>query len=472
MFTQPRRPVREDSCLAGAPRAAAVALAGIAAAWSPPSAAATTATAAATTATAPPVADLLEVREAAFAHDASLKRSRAEWQAAAAARGEAIAALLPSITASRERLENRYDSSPTTLSDTETDYWRVHLRQELFSLPAFHGIGQVNANIARARSLWLQAQQDFMMRVADAYFGQLRAASNLVFARAEERALEQQLDQARQRFSVGLAPIVDVQDARASHSLSIANRLAQQAERARTSEALRAIAGRYYTRLASLSADYRPSVPPEARAWVRAAPERSPAVQAAFYAMRAARKDAKVQGAKRWPALGLDWTYTDTVSPEAEPDDIGSLFSGAQDGHRILLSASMPLFSGGAITSQARQARRRMEAETQRYEQARRDVVEQARSLLNELRIGVSRVEANRQAVIAARSAVDAVQAGYRAGTRNLVDVLNAQAMLFRAGRDHANVRHDFVLSLLRLRMRTGILSPDDLREVNGWLAR
>ena len=434
----------------------------------------------ATPVASPPATDLLTVYQAAFEYDAPLKQARADWQAVEALRGQAIAALLPDLTASRLRLENRYDSSPTVLVDTETDYWTVNLKQTLFSVPALHGVGQVNANIAQARALWLQARQDFMIRVADAYFGQLRADSNLAFARAEERAFEQQLDQARQRFSVGLAPIVDVQDARASHSLSIANRLSQAAQRARTSEALRATAGRYYARLTSLSADHEPAVPPEARQWVKEAPQRSPVARAALHGMRAAKKNAKVQNAERWPVLNLDWTYTETIDTDRDGDgeggdgggDFGSFFSGAQDGHRIMLTASVPLFRGGAITSRARQARWQWESSQRQYQQARRGVVQQTRSLLLELRIGVSRVAANRQAVIAARSAVDAARAGYQAGTRNLADVLNAQSNLYRASRDQANAHHDFVLSWLRLRQQTGVLEHADLVEVNGWLAR
>ncbi len=413
------------------------------------------------------VADLMDVFRSASRHDALLRKSRADRQAVEAVRGEAVAALLPSIAARVTRQETRYVSP--SLRDSDVEYWSVNVSQELFSLPAFHGIGQVNANIEQSRALWQRARQDLMLRVASAYFEQLRAASNLHSARAEEQALAQQLDQAQQRFSVGLVPVVDVQDARASHSLSIADRLSRDADLARANEKLHALAGQRYPHLAPLSERYLPSVPPAAREWVANAPQRSPWVQSFYHAMRAAAKNAKVKRAARWPTLAVSWTYTESLDQRRDGAD--DFFSGVQDGHRVVFNADIPVFSGGALSSSANQARRQHQAAQHEYEQTRRDVVEQVRSLFLELRIGESRVKAFAQALVAAESAADAVRAGYRVGTRNVVDVLNVQNQRFRAERDHASARHDFVLSLLRLRMQAGVLALRDLQEVNRWLA-
>jgi outer membrane protein len=82
----------------------------------------------------------------------------------------------------------------------------------------------------------------------------------------------------------------------------------------------------------------------------------------------------------------------------------------------------------------------------------------------------VSRVMARKQSIVSSQSAVDATQAGYEVGTRNIVDVLNAQNKLFAAQRDYANSRYDFVINSLRLKEVAGTLSPEDIARLEGFL--
>ena len=75
----------------------------------------------------------------------------------------------------------------------------------------------------------------------------------------------------------------------------------------------------------------------------------------------------------------------------------------------------------------------------------------------------VSRVAARKQSIISSKSALDATQAGYEVGTRNVVDVLNAQNTLFSAQRDYANSRYDYIINMMRLKEQAGLLSPEDV---------
>ena len=75
----------------------------------------------------------------------------------------------------------------------------------------------------------------------------------------------------------------------------------------------------------------------------------------------------------------------------------------------------------------------------------------------------VARVKARRQAIVSSKSALDATQAGYEVGTRNIVDVLNAENVYFNAVRDYANSRYDYIVNTLRLKEQAGLLSPEDV---------
>jgi outer membrane protein len=76
-------------------------------------------------------------------------------------------------------------------------------------------------------------------------------------------------------------------------------------------------------------------------------------------------------------------------------------------------------------------------------------------------------VQARAQAIVSSQSALDATQAGYEVGTRNVVDVLNAQNALYAAKRDYANSRYDYVINQLRLKQQAGLLSPQDVLDLD-----
>ena len=79
-------------------------------------------------------------------------------------------------------------------------------------------------------------------------------------------------------------------------------------------------------------------------------------------------------------------------------------------------------------------------------------------------------MKALKQAVVSNQSALEATEAGYQVGTRTVVDVLNAQRLLYAAQRDYFRSRYDYVVSLLKLKQAAGQISEGDLQTVNGWL--
>ena len=82
----------------------------------------------------------------------------------------------------------------------------------------------------------------------------------------------------------------------------------------------------------------------------------------------------------------------------------------------------------------------------------------------------MQRVKARKQTIVSTSSALDATQAGYEVGTRNIVDVLQAQRTLYNSIRDYANSRYDYVLNMLKLKRAAGTLTPQDIYDINKWM--
>ena len=99
-----------------------------------------------------------------------------------------------------------------------------------------------------------------------------------------------------------------------------------------------------------------------------------------------------------------------------------------------------------------------------------RNAVQRARSYHLAVRTDIERVAAQQQAIVSAQSALDATQAGYEVGTRNIVDVLDAEQRLYRAKYEYANSRYQYILDMLRLLQTAGTLSEANLLKLNEWI--
>ncbi|MDX2348924.1 MAG: TolC family protein, partial [Porticoccus sp.] len=139
-------------------------------------------------------------------------------------------------------------------------------------------------------------------------------------------------------------------------------------------------------------------------------------------------------------------------------------------GHSVAIRLNVPIFTGGLVSAERRQAFQQSVQAEENYIGIQRNTVQNARSLHLLVLTNTARVKARNQAIISAKSALEATQAGYEVGTRNIVDVLVVQRNLYQARRNYANSRYDYIASLLKLKDVAGQLSPDDIYQLNAWL--
>jgi outer membrane protein len=124
---------------------------------------------------------------------------------------------------------------------------------------------------------------------------------------------------------------------------------------------------------------------------------------------------------------------------------------------------SMPLYTGGAISANRRRSAQELHASREERINLTRNTVTNTRSLHMTVVSGVSRIAARKQSIVSSKSSLDATQAGCEVGTRNVVDVLNAQNTLFSAQRD-------YIINLMRLKEQAGLLSPEDVIRLDAQL--
>ena len=214
-------------------------------------------------------ASLLEIYQQALQSDPQIHEAEARRMAALEAKPQARSAYLPQIsadgnysTSNRSGPVGIFDPATgerrTVDADIETDVfsWDVTIRQTLFRWDQVIGLRQADKTVARAEAVREAAQQDLIIRVAQRYFDVLAAEDRLTSIHADRTAIARQLEQAKQRFEVGLIAITDVQESQAAYDNSVANEIGAKRSLATAREFLREITGEYVSELSAPTAEF------------------------------------------------------------------------------------------------------------------------------------------------------------------------------------------------------------------------
>jgi outer membrane protein len=431
--------------------------------------------------------NLRDIYELALRNDPTIRAAEASYKAGLEAEKLGLSQLLPQVVArgsisnSDLTSEGAFPAGSAGLfpndNDTQADTsaWGVSLDQRVFDMPAWFGFTRGKQLSRQAEAQFAADQQALMVRVAEDYFGVLRALDNLNASRAQERANQRQLEQTQQRFDVGLIAITDVHEARAAYDLSVATRLGDEGNLGVALERLSVLTGQRHENIWLLKEDYPVTKPDpmEKEEWVNFALDNNYTVKATAYARDAANENAKAQKYEHAPKVAARLGYDDSRSNIDRQDNVTGVentFDNDQRGSSVSLNLSVPLYTGGYISASRRQAYQEYNQAQENYAGAVRTTVQATRALHLQTTVDVATTNARRLAITSTRSAYDATQAGYEVGTRNIVDVLNVQQSLFFALRDYANARYQYVIDMLKLKNQAGIISPEDIYQLSQWL--
>lgn len=413
-------------------------------------------------------ADLVSVYQMAGQNDPALKAARASRDATLEAEPLAKSQLLPLVSVAGDANYTSRDVKDSPAGSFNDDFSSANaalqLTQPLYRKDLSIQLEQAKDQVAQADVDYADAEQALIVRVADAYFGVLSAQDTLGFSDANMKAIARQLDQAKQRFEVGLIAITDVNEAQARFDQARAETIVAQNNVDDATESLVEITGQQTGSLAGLkpSVELRQPQPASLDEWTELALKNNPGIISAQYDAEIAKKQIELQDAADSPAVSLVGSYGLARTESLGGTDANDATIGVQ--------LSMPLYTGGRVTSATRQARFQYEAAQEVLEQRRRAVQTQVRNAYRGVLANISRVQALEAAERSAKSALEATEAGFEVGTRTLVDVLNSQRDLYLARRDLAVSRYDYILNMLSLLQASGTLSAADVVKANDWL--
>lgn len=419
--------------------------------------------------------DLMQAYRDALMNDPTFRAAISTRLSQRETKSQALSALLPNVAGSAvlEQNHTKVKSSvfgvPSGTATLNAYDYQLNLTQPVFDYSRWMKLRQVNAIVKQAQANFDAQAQNLMIRVAKAYFDVLQAEDNLRYTTAEKEANAKQYQQANERYRVGVEPITSVYEAKASYDASIAAEIAAKNTVANSYEALWQITGKHYTSLAKLRDNNLPLIKPtpaNVDDWVNTAQKQNYTLLAAKYAMQASKENVKVQRGGHIPTLDFIASYDSQKNNQVffEDGDI-STKTGS-----FGVQLTVPVFQGGYVNSQSKQAAYDYQTSVAQFHQSYRSTVSGTRQSFNDVISGISKIKADRQAVISAISSLDSTTASYQVGTRTMVDVLNEQKNLYNSQRQLAVDQYAYLNSILALKQYAGILSANDLIELNNWL--
>ncbi len=420
-------------------------------------------------------ADLLQVYRDAVGFDAQFAAARAQLEAGREKLPQGRAGLLPTVGLSASTTWNDLESTPRTTPTTtrsaeyNSNLWSVSLSQPLFRWQNWVGYKQAELAVATAETQYVQARQDLIVRVTQAYFDVLLAQEALATARAQKIAIAEQLESAKRNFEVGTATITDTHEAQARFDLADAQEIAAANDLAVKRQTLFTLTGKEVAALKGLrpKVQINPPQPNDIGQWVASAETGNLSVQLAQTALEVSRREIEKQRAGHYPTLDLVATHgKSAVGGSVIPGGTGT------DGKSstIGLQLAVPLFAGGAVSSRDREAVALNEKARADLDNARRGAALSARQSYFGVNAGLAQVRALEAGVASSQLALESNKLGYEVGVRINIDVLNAQSQLFDTRQKLAKARLDTLIAQLRLKAATGSLAEEDLQSINALL--
>ena len=419
--------------------------------------------------------DLLETYALALENDPTLKVAFANLQAVGESKDQSIARMLPTVSAnlggSKNWLSNEktFGASSIVSGQGKQSYFNnnfsLNLTQPVFHYDHWVQLSQSDNQIAQAEAQYQAELQNLMQRTSEAYFNVLSAQDELEFRIAEEKSIGRQLEQAEQRFKVGLIAITDVYEAQAGFDQARADVIAGGNGVDNAKEQLREIIGEDNEANLSLLGEKLPLPEPQPAdidVWSRNAAINNLNIVAAFNGVEVVNKSINLQRSGHYPTLDIVGSYGLT--------DNNATFGLRGDTQSIGLQLNVPLFEGGAVISRTRQAKYEYQQAQDQLIATKRSVNRQVKDAYRGVITSIGRVKALKAAVVSGQSSLEATEAGFDVGTRTMVDVLATTRNLFDAKSKYSRTRYDYIINNFRLKQASSSLSRDDLAAINGFL--
>jgi len=409
--------------------------------------------------------DLREAYTRAKEHDPLFGSAFYEHEASRTLSRQGRSFLLPQVQASGSLTRYYFDSAPAYYLDYDSQAMGISVRQPILDLRKYYEYRQYNIRAGIGDVRFASAEQNLILRVAEAYFNGLAAGNLIELIDTEKKAVIEQLERSKKMFQAGVATLADVHDAEARHDSVLSQEIEAKNNLDIKLQALKRIVGIEPDGLNLLKEDMPLSVPEPASldGWIEMAKKNNPVLKSYAYQIDYQEAELKKSKGQHWPTLDLVAGYSNTNTNNYVKTDEISYGS-------VGLQLTLPIFSGGYASAKVVESQAILGQSRKEYENALSDATQKLGEAFLGIRGSIARTDALLTAVRSASASVHSNKMGLNAGIRTTVDVLNAQRELRDVSTKLLQARYDYLMNTLKLKFHAGTLAADDVVMINQWL--
>lgn len=413
--------------------------------------------------------DLLQSYQAAQRNDASLRASRANAEAGRERLPQAEAQLRPSVSFSASRNTNELTNDNPPLGSARLSKYlsgsaNLTLRQPLYRTGLWAQVRQASAQVEDANASLRRDEQNLAVRLVGSYLDVLGTADQLALVVAQRAFYTAQLDSARKMFAAGSGTRTDIDEVQARLDMVQAFELEARQNVGYAKRQLQALVGEPFETLAPLNVGklaLENPQPDSVESWIERAEQNSPEMRMAKAQLEAAIQGIDKAKSGHHPTLDgvAQWSRSDRDNTSQPTNRTSNALIGLQ--------LSVPLFAGGYVNSTVRQALAERDRAQEALESLRLDLGVRVHKEFRGVTEGILKIRALEQAVRSADQVVLSNQKSFAAGSRTVVDILNAEQQRTVAIRDLAQARHLYLLSRVKLLALVDAADSPAMTELN-----
>jgi outer membrane protein len=420
---------------------------------------------------------LSEVYASALQNDYKLKAAEFAYLAELEGRNIARSGLLPRVSVegslSRSETTTEVESSNplfikrTNIQNNTDSGYNISLTQPIIDIAALKNYkrSEISSRIASVRLA--QEKTSLIYRTADAYLKALKAGAQLEAAQSAQEAFHLQLSAANIKYDVGLAKVSDVHEAQARYDSAFADGIVAKNNLNASFDSLSVITGKEYTELATFPESFVASLPTpqEYAPWAEATRKNNFEINLSQLHVTEAHKNYQARKSEHLPRLTGNVNYSDGYNDRKYNNALPDRWH--NEGVSASLILTVPLYSGGAVSASAREANYHYFELLDYSNNINREIMSTSHSVYLSVVSGVAAVNARKTAIKSSQSALTYAQKGYEQGIRNVIDVLDAQSILYQARQNYSDALYEYLIAGLRLKEIAGLLSSDDIAELS-----
>lgn len=391
----------------------------------------------------------------------------------------ARAQLLPQISANGSIAENYFNSQGSAAFYHQPTYG-ANLQQVIFDWGKYSNYSKGKYATAVGDLQLANAKQQLLVTVAQAYFDVLYAKDTLQAIQMTKTALEKQMNQAKKSFEVGTVTIADVNDAQAGFDASTAQEIQATNDLINKKNIFQNLTGLDPEQIQPIADDINLVLPtPDSvDSWANTAKQNNLNIQVANKQVAMANEDVNIAISGHLPSLNLNgsYNYTDTAGidsvsgPQSSINNISNIPGTPISSYGVGslgVQLNVPIYSGGGVNAQVRQARANYQASQQQLVSVQRQTDQNIRNTYWQVQNGVSIVKAQQTALKSAKTKLDSDQLGYQVGVRNSVDLVNSQKNYYQTYQTYQQSRYQYLQARIQLRYLNSSIDDKFVKDID-----